>query len=447
MISSGKTDTRLLVIGKSDYIENAALLFEEDYTVVRAETGGEAIKACAECAPDAAVSDTMLADITGGALIARLRSCCGADLPLLFISDEPADEETVIAEGANDFVAAPFADSVLRRRTRNITVHARAVRELKESFAYDSETHLPAHKNVMSRLAGLCATGSGVLMRVSLDDLALVDEIYGDGMTEKLLAYFGERLRESVSHNEIIGRLDNGEFVIASSMRKSIHSINAVTIMLNFLLGKGLEELAGEEIEPVVGASVGAVFFPEEGTDAAELAAKAEKAILSLKEHEKRGYAVFDSSFEGGIMKDDAVNDDLETLERRLHESDVPHGAFRIGFDALGQVYHYFMRYIDRYCESAFKVLFTLTPKDPDFGSVYELAEYFGELIGRQLRRSDILVHTVQDQFFLILPDVSQENFEMLMERILKPWYRSDYADSIELRYEYKQVAENKVRH
>ncbi len=92
-------------------------------------------------------------------------------------------------------------------------------------------------------------------------------------------------------------------------------------------------------------------------------------------------------------------------------------------------------------------MLFTLTPKDPDYGSVYELAEYFGELIGRQLRRSDILVHTVQDQFFLILPDVSRENFEMLMERILKPWYSSDYADTIELKYEYKQVVERKVKH
>ena len=146
-------------------------------------------------------------------------------------------------------------------------------------------------------------------------------------------------------------------------------------------------------------------------------------------------------------MRDRAANDSLESLEKRLRESDVPHGAFRIGFDALGQVYHYFMRYIDRYCESAFKVLFTLTPVDPNYGSVYELAEYFGELIGRQLRRSDILVHTKQDQFFLILPDVSRENFEMLMERILKPWYSSDYADVIDLTYESKQVTERKPKH
>ena len=447
MNSFDKTDTSILIIGKSDYIENAALLFEEDFTVVRAETGGEAIKACAERAPDIAVSDTMLADITSGALIARLRSCCGAEFPMLFISDEPDDEETVISEGAGDYVSAPFTDRVLRRRTENLLAQARTVRELKESAALDDESHLPSQKSTVSLISRMCGSASGVLMLVSLDDLALVDEIYGDGMRDKLLAYFGERLRESVSQNEIIGRLDNGEYVIASCMRKSIHSINAVTIMLNFLLGKGLEELAGEEIEPVVGASVGAVFFPDEGTDAAEIIAKAEKAILSLKEHEKRGYAVYDSRFEDGILKDDAVNDDLETLEKRLRESDVPHGAFRIGFDALGQVYHYFMRYIDRYCESAFKVLFTLTPKDPDYGSVYELAEYFGELIGRQLRRSDILVHTVQDQFFLILPDVSRENFEMLMERILKPWYSSDYADTIELKYEYKQVVERKVRH
>ena len=441
------TDIRILIIGESDYIESASLLLAEEFGVVRAETGGSAAALCRKERPTLAVSDTTLADITSTSLLSRLRGCCGESFPVLFISDEPADEASVLEAGARDFVAAPFADGALLARVRNIVSGIRAVSELAESNAFDSASGLHAHKSTMLRLSDMCGGGSGVLMLVSLDDLALVDEIYGEGMKSKLLAFFGDKLRESFSQNEILGTLDDGSFVIASSMRKSVHSINAITIMLNFLLGKGLEELAGEEIEPIVGASVGAVFFPEEGTDAEELVSKASKAIDSLKEHEKRGYAVYDSSFEGGIMRDSAVNDDLDSLEKRLHESDIPHGAFRIGFDALGQVYHYFMRYIDRYCESAFKVLFTLTPKDPDYGSVYELAEYFGELIGRQLRRSDILVHTKQDQFFLILPDVSKENFEMLMERILKPWYRSDYADDIELTYEFRQVTERKLKH
>ena len=441
---TGMTDIKMIVIGKSDYIENAALLLGESFDIVRAETGGRAAELCRELHPDLAVSDTTLADITSTALMSRLRGSCGEHFPVMFISDEPGDERAAFAAGAKEFVSAPFADDVLLCRVRNIAAGVRIMRDAEARSASDPVTGLPAHKAVMHKLAGMCQETEGVLMLISIDDLALVDEIYGEGMGEKLLAYFGDRLRESVSHNEVIGRLDSGELVICSSMRKSVHSINAVTIMLNFLLSKGLEELAGEEIEPIVGASVGAVFFPEEGIDAAELTAKAGRAVASLKLREKRGYAVFDSSFEDGIMRDRAVNDSLESLEKRLRESDVPHGAFRIGFDALGQVYHYFMRYIDRYCESAFKVLFTLTPIDPNYGSVYELAEYFGELIGRQLRRSDILVHTKQDQFFLILPDVSRENFEMLMERILKPWYRSDYADIIELTYESKQIVERK---
>jgi hypothetical protein len=110
--------------------------------------------------------------------------------------------------------------------------------------------------------------------------------------------------------------------------------------------------------------------------------------------------------------------------------------------DELGQVYPYFMRYIDRYCDSAFKVLFTLVPTRRGFGPVYEIAEYFGELIARQLRRSDILVHTQQDQFFLILPDVTRENFELLMSRILKPWYASEYSKVISLSYETKQIVD-----
>ncbi|MCR5123342.1 MAG: diguanylate cyclase [Ruminococcus sp.] len=438
------TDIKILIIGKSDYIENAALLLSEGYTLVRAETGGRAAELCRKFRPDLAVADTTLADIKSTAMLARLRGCCGEDFPVLFISDKPAEECSVLSAGARDFVAAPINEQVLLCRVKNIASEIRTEKSLEEHYSHDSETGLLAHKAVSQQMEEICRSSDGVLMLVSPDDLSLVDEIYGDGMKTRLLGYFGIKLREIFSQNEIVGRLESGEIVICSETRKSIHSINSLTIMLNHLLSEGLEALTGEDIEPVAGASVGAVFFPDEGTDANNLLGKARKALDSLREHEKRGYAVYDSSFPGGIMKDKAVNDDIDSLERRLRESDVPHGAFRIGFDALGQVYHYFMRYIDRYCESAFKVLFTLTPVDPDYGSVYELAEYFGELIGRQLRRSDILVHTKQNQFFMILPDVSRENFEMLMERILKPWYSSDYADVIDLDYESKQVTERK---
>ncbi len=438
------TDIKILIIGKSEYIENAALLLSEGYTLVRAETGGRAAELCRKFRPDLAVADTTLADIKSTAMLARLRGCCGEGFPVLFISDKPGEECPVLAAGARDFVAAPFNEKVLLCRVGNIAAEIKAEKNFEEHNSFDRETGLHAFKAVSQQLTDLCRHGSGVLMLVSPDDLSLVDEIYGDGMKLRLLGYFGGKLREILSQNEIVGRLESGEVVVCSEARKSIHSINSLTIMLNHLLSDGLEALAGEDIEPIAGASVGAVFFPDEGGSVEELLAKARRALDSLREHEKRGYAVYDSRFPGGIMKDKAANDDIDSLEKRLREGNVPHGAFRIGFDALGQVYHYFMRYIDRYCESAFKVLFTLTPVDPDYGSVYELAEYFGELIGRQLRRSDILVHTKQNQFFMILPDVSRENFEMLMERILKPWYSSDYADVIDLAYESKQVTERK---
>ncbi len=352
---------------------------------------------------------------------------------VIFLSEDGSREKECFEAGALDLITKPFEPTVF---TARVSRAAERIALLKER-GKDPLTGLPDRDHTITTLMPVCAEQSGVLMVIDLDNFGLVSDVYGKEIGSKVLKYFGEKLSESVTGGEFVGRIGADSFVVCSRIRKNVHSVNAMTVAVNGILSRALDELADGDVEQLAGASIGAVYFPEEGKNAAELIAKAENALTDIRQYGKRGYAVLGGS--GSPMKS---RDNLDSLEKAIRERGGSTGAYRIKMDELGQVYPYFMRYIDRYCDSAFKVLFTLVPTRRSFGPVYEIAEYFGELIARQLRRSDILVHTQQDQFFLILPDVTRENFELLMSRILKPWYASEYSEVISLSYETKQIVD-----
>ena len=370
----------------------------------------------------------------------RLKILCEMselDPHVIFLSSDSSLEKECFEAGAVDFIVKPFEPTVFTARVRHA---ADNVGLLKEQ-GRDMLTGLPDRAHTISSIMPVCAEQSGVLMVIDLDNFGLVSDVYGKEIGNKVLAYFGRKLCETITGGEFAGRIGAESFLVCSRIRKNVHSINSMTVAVNNILAKALEELADGDVEQLAGASIGAVYFPEEGRNSGELIVKAETALEEIKRFGKRGYAVL-----GGSGTPIKSRDNLDSLEKNLRERGGAVGAYRINIDELGQVYPYFMRYIDRYCDSAFKVLFTLVPTRRNFGPVYEIAEYFGELIARQLRRSDILVHTRQDQFFLILPDVSRENFELLMSRILKPWYASEYSEVISLSYETKQIVDKPKR-
>ena len=428
-------NTIILIADTDEYISSEMQLLRDCGTeIFSAASAEEAEELIAEKHPDLLVLGIEVVDAERFKLICEMNNVAPH---VIFTAADNSAEKECFEAGALDYIIKPFDPGVLVAR---VTHAAESVGLLKER-GIDRLTGLPDRDHTITSIMPICATEDGVLMVIDLDNFGLVNDVYGKEIGDKVLQFFGDHLRDAITGGEFAGRIGGDSFVVCSKHRKNVHSINAMTIAVNNILSDALDQLADGDVEQLAGASIGAVYFPEEGTNASELCIKAEEALSAIKQYGKRGYAVFGGN--GLPMK---ARDNLDSLEKNLRERGGSIGAYRIKMDELGQVYPYFMRYIDRYCESAFKVLFTLIPTRRNFGPVYEIAEYFGELIARQLRRSDILVHTQQDQFFLILPDVTRENFEMLMSRILKPWYASEYSDIISLSYETKQIVDRKKK-
>lgn len=278
--------------------------------------------------------------------------------------------------------------------------------------------------DVREKISQCCNDDSGILMLIGLDTCAKQND-------PEVFACFEGILKESVSENDIIGKADSGEYVVFFRFQIDPLFPGKFTVSLNEGIEKA-ENMNG------IGVWTGSVFVPENGKDYDELYKLAMKALESVKAEKKHDAAVYSQ-----YSKFSEWRRDLAAASKLFDENDISNGACRIGMNGFGPIYRYFVRYVQSYCRSAFKMLFTLSCiKEPYNGMAY-ISERFSELIAQKLRKSDLLVQLSDDQFFLVLPEITEQDAHKLAQRIVSIWKNSDFSDGIELQYEAEQIPIN----
>jgi two-component system, OmpR family, KDP operon response regulator KdpE len=119
------TATRVLVVDDEPAIHRflRPALAANDYDVLRADTGADALKSIAGEAPDVVVLDLGLPDMDGKDVIARVREW--SDVPIIVLSAREREAEKIAAldRGADDFVNKPFGVGELMARLRAALRH------------------------------------------------------------------------------------------------------------------------------------------------------------------------------------------------------------------------------------------------------------------------------------------------------------------------------------
>ncbi|WP_058301151.1 response regulator [Gorillibacterium timonense] len=116
----------ILVVEDEDGISNfiAAILSSNDYQVVRAESGKEAVTLVASRSPDLVLLDLGLPDMDGLVVLRTIRSW--SRVPVIVVSARGHEREKVEALdlGADDYVTKPFGTSELLARIRTALRHS-----------------------------------------------------------------------------------------------------------------------------------------------------------------------------------------------------------------------------------------------------------------------------------------------------------------------------------
>ena len=408
------------------------------YSVETAASGQEALEIYPVQQPDLVLSDLMMTDMTGAELKETLALRYGERAPVLFTVSDDSEVSGIqgFADGSLDYFKKPLPADVLLARIDSILDNSDKI----EGLGMDTNVKFKGlldNAAAEKAIGDSCVNDSGVFMLLDLDGLKEVGEKLGSESADKLVKAVTDIFEKNSVEGDILGKAGDERFVAFCRFQTDVSFPKKFTAALNEQIASAAKELpAGESL--VKGVSAGAVFVPESGKEYASLYKLAEKALCSVKDENSYTSATYSQ-----YSKFSEWRRDMKSASMLFDESDIGNGACRISTNGFGPVYRYFVRYVQSYCRSAFKMLFTLSCAKPPYQGMAFISERFSELIAQKLRKSDLLVQLTEDQFFLVLPEITEQDAHKLAQRILSVWSNSDFSDGIELQYEAQQIPIN----
>lgn len=130
--------------------------------------------------------------------------------------------------------------------------------------------------------------GKGLFFMLDLDDFKNVNDTYGHAAGDELLIGVAQILKEVFRPDDIVARVGGDEFVAFLSgtddPRVAEHKALAIQRRMEQLYISGTGE--------TVSASIGAASAPRDGSSYEELTAAADRAMYSIKQKSKKGFAL-----------------------------------------------------------------------------------------------------------------------------------------------------------
>ncbi len=205
-------------------------LTENQYAILFAKSGREAIDVFAEHQPSLVITDWMMPDFSGIELCENIRRNYQKTYTYIIILTGMTEKSEVVkglAAGADDYLTKPFDREELLARVgvgrRIIDLHRQieAKNRLLEQLALtDSLTNLPNRRAIdewaTRQLSGAVRYGfSFWIVMADLDHFKNVNDTYGHEAGDAVLKRFAEILKANSRKSDICGRVGGEEFLLA----------------------------------------------------------------------------------------------------------------------------------------------------------------------------------------------------------------------------------------
>ena len=213
----------LIVDDERIFINLLAGLLSEDYKIMAATNGEQALYAAKTGKPDLILLDVKMPDMTGYAVCAHLKEDEETrDIPVIFITglSDASDEELGLSVGAVDYISKPFSSGVVRARVRT---HVRLKRQsdLLAAYAYkDGLTHLYNRRALDERLESEWNRGRRQEFPLSViifdvDQFKLYNDHYGHGKGDECLTRVAGSIGDALQRaSDFPARYGGEEFVV-----------------------------------------------------------------------------------------------------------------------------------------------------------------------------------------------------------------------------------------
>lgn len=391
--------------------------------------------------PDLILLDILMPEMDGFETFHRLREYEDLEgkrnIPVIFLTgeDDGDMEQIGLRIGAADFIRKPVLQEILIRRIQNSISNSLIIENLTEEATKDKLTGFYNKATTASKMSEICKEGSGMLMVLDLDDFKLVNDLYGHEMGDSVLKAFAVVARNNCRTDDILCRIGGDEFLAFFRNTVDENIAASFTHRINGQLMESCIKLMGDDFNIPIGVSVGCVPV-EEGGDYNELFRLADKALYQVKRSGKHGCQFYDA----GLMHEDKreldVDKELNRMMVLCSERGRLENAMMVGQDSFIPVYRYVERFTRRYRKALTKLMFTLLADESvDGEECMEAVSVFGSILQNTLRRNDVITKNKPNCYFLLLPELSGEETEDVVGRIIRKWEQTDYSKMIRVSY------------
>ena len=420
------------------------ILNEHGMRVSCLRSGQDLLKFMAKNEPDLILMDVLMPEMDGFETYHALRHLetekGKKQTPVIFLtgSDDSETERRGLKAGASDFIRKPFNRDILIRRIHNTIMNAKTIESLTEEVAIDKLTGFLNKAAGTERISKLCETAVGTLMILDLDNFKLVNDLYGHDMGDRVLRSLADVVCRNVRAEDVIARIGGDEFMAFCRNMEDEKGVATLTQRLNEELLHEASRLMGEEFDIPLGISVGAAMVPEHGRDYELLFSLADGALYRAKQNGKHGSVVYHPEEEEGDSREGNAQKELARITKIVEERNIGGGALMLGMEQFSFIYRFVKRFGKRYGGRDAKLLFVLSEKEDAGASgkkMKEVSEQFGLCLQDTLRKSDTILLSKPNQFFLLLPEVSEQDFPHVIQRIMKAWEKMEAHSAVNVEY------------
>jgi diguanylate cyclase (GGDEF)-like protein len=298
------------------------VLESEEFDIVEAADGIEAIKAVEKHHPALVLLDAVMPGIDGFTTCKQIKDKGYTDVPVMMITglDDDASVERAYDVGAIDFITKPIKWAVLKHRVKSVVATVVAERKV-ELLAYrDTLTSLPNRLLFADRLEHSIERAarhreSMALLLVDMDDFKLVNDSFGHDAGDKLIKAVGDLLSRSLRRADTVARLGGDEFAIIVENIDGSSDAISVADNLSTILEHNVRL---DDQETFTGASIGIALYPEDGEDARTLLKNADTALFRAKENGRHCFQFYKPEMSVNAME----RLELENSMRRALDED-----------------------------------------------------------------------------------------------------------------------------
>jgi two-component system, cell cycle response regulator len=231
LVSPAKQPTAVLVIDDSPVarklVEHA--LDKEQYTVLPAKTGAEAMELFAEHKPAIVITDWLMPDLSGLQLCERIRTDFGGRFTYIIMLTGVSEKSKVVKglqAGADDYMTKPFNAEELAARVdagrRIVELHREIEAKnliLQQLALTDSLTNLPNRRAIEEwgrrQLTGALRHKFPFwIVMVDVDQFKTVNDTFGHEAGDAVLRSVAEIIRRNSRQCDICGRIGGDEFLL-----------------------------------------------------------------------------------------------------------------------------------------------------------------------------------------------------------------------------------------